>query len=357
LEEYDVVNHLKAESNHLKAERTPTLKASERTPLMKDLNRKTKFVPQNLPNQYLNTTKADQFKTFKNIDQAIVERSLVYLKADPVQQHLDRIDQELQQVDEDDALSRLNVYSRTWENIILEFKTYGPLLAKIKKIYDDTIASYKDDQGQLGFLRNKVSNLLAKNENRMLLKVERKKVSRLHEEIQLLLQEKEKLKQDTFRKLSIYAAYIPESFKDDLDDGQNEVVKDSITKIRELISKGMDPLTCLETQVQELKDQVAQKSDMLEELQESISKDYVSKVSKELVDESLVQVKEKLSKVLEVNKDQELNLKKLNLELENLKYVQRDKEVQYDILLKEYTDLTEATAISFDKFLQNKSDE
>ena len=50
-------------------------------------------------------------------------------------------------------------------------------------MYDDTISSFTSDQDELGFLRNKVQHLLAKNENRLLLKLERKKAYRLQEEI------------------------------------------------------------------------------------------------------------------------------------------------------------------------------
>lgn len=208
----------------------------------------------------------------------------------------------------------------------------------------------------MGFLRNKVSHLLAKNENRILLKVERKKVSRLQQEIKELREQQDKMKQDAFRKLSIYSAYIPEHFlKDKLDD-QNELLKDSIARIRASIENGMDPLTCLESQVQGLQSEVIQKSEIIHELQTSISKKYVSKASKDLVDESLAEVKEKLGKLLDVNKDQESSLKKLNSELDNLKSLLKDKENQYEVLSKEYAELSEATALSFDKLLLNKED-
>lgn len=209
----------------------------------------------------------------------------------------------------------------------------------------------------MGFLRNKVSHLLAKNENRVLLKVERKKVSRLQQEIKELKEEQARMKKDTFRKLSIYSAYIPEHFVKDRLDDQNDLLKDSIAKIRSTIEDGMDPLTCLEAQVEGLQAEVAVKSEIIQELQSSISTNYVTKASKELVDESLLEAKEKLGKVLELNKEQESCIKKFNSELDNLKSVLRDKENQYETLSKEYTELSEATAISFDKLLLNKNDE
>ena len=232
-------------------------------------------------------------------------------------------------------------------------------------MYDDAISSFTSEKDELGFLRNKVQHLLAKNENRLLLKLERKKASRLQGQIESLKgilnwinfkDESKKLKEESFRKLAIYSAYIPEHLlKDKLDD-QNELLQESISKIRATIESGIDPLSCLESQVTGLKQEVLEKNEIIQDLQTAISKDYVSKASKYLVDESLLEVKEKLGKVVQVNREQELTLKNLLLELENLKSVLKDKEIQYESLSKEYTELSEAAAISFDKLLAKNND-
>lgn len=48
-------------------------------------------------------------------------------------------------------------------------------MAEIKNEYDKTIANFQSDQRELNFLRTKVQKLLSQNENRLLLKFERKK--------------------------------------------------------------------------------------------------------------------------------------------------------------------------------------
>ena len=138
LEEYDVVHHSNA------------IKKSKETQETEEINepkinfKKQQFVPEVVPNPYLNVTKADQFKTFKMIDQALVERSFIHVKgavhpkADKLKDHLDFLQRELSEIEISDnkpSWDRLQVYSRCFENIIEEFKTYGPILAKIKVIY------------------------------------------------------------------------------------------------------------------------------------------------------------------------------------------------------------------------------
>lgn len=128
LEEYDVVKNRSA------PKRNSTVKDE---PVVQKTFSKA-FVPAILPNQYLNVTKADQFKTFRMIDQALVEKSLMHAKGavrpkeDKLRLHLERIEKELSELEDPNVSERLQVYSRAWENIIDEFKTFGPLLSKIK---------------------------------------------------------------------------------------------------------------------------------------------------------------------------------------------------------------------------------
>ena len=136
LEEYDVVRN----RNQIKfsgASNTCILDKESSNSQIKRVH-----VPIILPNQYLNVTKADRFKTFKMIDQSVVERDLFHLKgavkpkSDQLQQHLQFIQEELKDSKDLQSLDKLQVYSRCFENIISEFKTFGPLLAKIKVFLD-----------------------------------------------------------------------------------------------------------------------------------------------------------------------------------------------------------------------------
>ena len=88
-----------------------------------------------------------------------------------------------------DHQSRLAAHAQVFDRLISEFKQYGPILAQIKRAYDYTLSQRFTNEEEVRFLRAKVQKLMAQNENRMLLKVERDKALRLESEVKKLLAE------------------------------------------------------------------------------------------------------------------------------------------------------------------------
>jgi hypothetical protein len=84
------------------------------------------------------------------------------------------------------------VYRAAFERLISEFKQYGPLLAEIKKAYDNTVAQSVADSNEIYFLKCKIQTLMSENENRNLLKAERRRVRELEEEARNLQIESQK---------------------------------------------------------------------------------------------------------------------------------------------------------------------
>ena len=87
---------------------------------------------------------------------------------------------------------RLTVYSTAFDRIISEFKQYGPLLARIKKAYDQTVDQCQSEDSEIRFLKAKVQKLLAQNENRSLLRHERMRTLQLEEQVAVLAEENQK---------------------------------------------------------------------------------------------------------------------------------------------------------------------
>ena len=67
--------------------------------------------------------------------------------------------------------------------IIEEFPTFGNLLAQIKSEYDRLLTAFYTDQQELDFLRTKVVKLVSVNENRLLLKYEKRKCKDLEDSV------------------------------------------------------------------------------------------------------------------------------------------------------------------------------
>lgn len=83
-------------------------------------------------------------------------------------------------------MKRLRIYSELFEIIIKDFTTYDGLLAEIKNEYDLVIANSCQKEDELVFLRTKVQKLVAKNENRVMLRFERERCKELEERIKVV---------------------------------------------------------------------------------------------------------------------------------------------------------------------------
>ncbi|KAJ3248238.1 hypothetical protein HK104_007735, partial [Borealophlyctis nickersoniae] len=145
----------------------------------------------------LTSTKTDRYRVAKTVDEGVVERGWRYKTEAAAKGVAERaemlygiLNKELQTLNLAPTgqgppdLRRLQVYSSIFDMIIQEFKSFGPLLADIKAEYDRTIhalttASPTHPTDELRFLRTKVQKLLSQNENRMLVKYERKRSKEL----------------------------------------------------------------------------------------------------------------------------------------------------------------------------------
>ena len=131
-----------------------------------------------IPNTNLTLTKSDHYKSIRAIhDDYIVQKdqftsSRLLPKEQKLQDYYTQLEEELNALEcptNGPDFNRLAIYSHTFDTLIQEFKTYGPLLADIKKVYDGIISHFQLNQQELDTLRSKVQKLYANNENRLLL--------------------------------------------------------------------------------------------------------------------------------------------------------------------------------------------
>ncbi|KAI8918127.1 hypothetical protein BC831DRAFT_483002 [Entophlyctis helioformis] len=317
-----------------------------------------------LPSYQLNLTKGEQFKTLQTIDRSVVQRNQSYLKnadagkLDRLQLYYDFLKQELESngcPPEGPDVGRLQIYSECFEKLIAEFRTYAPLLAEIKNEYDRTVLSFQSDQNELNFLRTKVQKLLSQNENRLLLKFERKRAKELEGQVDALRVENEKLKAELRRKLAIYASYLPASIlhekkKDD------QLLVEVENQIR-TYAAGEDPITMAERHVELLKEEIDAKVEEIEDLKRLQEREYVPRITKEKVEEALHDVEDRLKRFTEKNNSLESQLIEKHSEIRQLESTLREKEQQYQFLITEYNELSEAVASSFDKRIPTENDD
>ncbi|KAL2912192.1 Clathrin heavy chain linker domain-containing protein 1 [Polyrhizophydium stewartii] len=298
-----------------------------------------------LPSYQLSLTKVDQFRTLQLIDKTVVQRNQSYLKNSDggklarLQQYQDFLRSELEAnncPDQGPDMSRLRVYSQCFEMLIAEFRTYAPIFAEIKarKQYDKTVLSFQSDQSELNFLRTKVQKLLSQNENRLLLKFERKKAKELEMQVEGLKAENERLKSDLRRKLAIYASYLPASLlhekkKDD------PLLAEVEYQIRNF-GLGDDPISVAERQIEALKAEVNAKLDEIDDIKQTQEREFVPRITKEKIEESLHDIEEKLKRYIEKNNGLETQLMERQAGIRQLEATLREKEQQYQFLITEY---------------------
>ncbi|KAJ3335434.1 hypothetical protein HDU83_000315 [Entophlyctis luteolus] len=181
-----------------------------------------------MPAYKLNVTKQGQYQTFKHADKTLVQsewiRKQETSKIDSVRAALRQELEDLGCATDGPDLRKLRVYQHTFDKIIAEFKQYGPVLAEIK------------------------------NENRLLLRFERKKSVRMEAIIAQLKKENEFLASELKRKLALYASYLPptvlsEKRRDD----------ELLAEVEHMIPKhaaGDDPITLYEKKINALEEEV-----------------------------------------------------------------------------------------------------
>ncbi|KAI8820979.1 uncharacterized protein EV422DRAFT_48047 [Fimicolochytrium jonesii] len=307
-----------------------------------------------VPNASLNLTKREEWKARREID-ATLERvhwtstTKRFAKVDRLQELYAYLEKELQVLDAPAVgpdFRRLQVYGAVWEKIIIEFRVYGPILAEIKNEYDKTIASFHNDQRELTFLRTKVQKLLAQNENRLLVKFERRKTKTLAAKYVALEVENARLKDELRRKLAQYAAYLPPSIleqKKREDTTLAEVGPDIKT-----FKAGEDPITMYEKQVEGLNSQIAQRDDQLVALKKDMEENTVPKAENDKVETALKKTQSSLQALQVQSAELKLELAQQNHKLADMAAALKEKQHQYDVLNKEYSELSEAVARKFD---------
>ncbi|KAJ3407012.1 hypothetical protein HDV05_005635 [Chytridiales sp. JEL 0842] len=230
-------------------------------------------------------------------------------------------------------MRRLQVYRETFEKVIEEFKLYGPILSKIKDFYDETIESFDLDDKELEELRSTVRSLLEKNENRLLLKYERKRSIKLERQLDFMISENERLKAELKEKLTLYAKHLPP-------DVQERVKKDRDES--NLYAVDEDPITMYENRIGQLKDEIAQKSEQMTALQQELETDYVPKELKEKTEQVLKEAESEYETLQNRHQFLRQDLAAKQSLAAKLEHSIREKEEQYQFLIGEYTQLTES---------------
>ncbi|KAI9341883.1 hypothetical protein BDR26DRAFT_1006844 [Obelidium mucronatum] len=302
-----------------------------------------------LPAYQLNLTKHGQYKAMKTTDHELVQsewtRKQETTKMDNLKELTKFLETELAALgcsDPGPDMKRLQVYRYVFDRIIEDFRHYGPILAEIKNEYDTFISSYSLDQNELVFLRNKVRKLLAQNENRLLLKFERKKSIQMESLIAHLKDENEFLNSELRRKLTLYASYLPPAI---LSERKREDVM--LTEVEPNIKKfqpGEDPITLYEKQIKNLTDEGNAKSTEIAHLKKAQNEDFVAKQIHTILESEHDQVTEKYSQLKETHAHLEEELKTKVSTVAKLEAALREKEEQYHFLIAEYTGLTESMA-------------
>ncbi|KAI9208043.1 uncharacterized protein BJ171DRAFT_636555 [Polychytrium aggregatum] len=344
LEQYDPVKLMEAKekAQHEAPANVEPHKPRDVTNVAMELKKTRRFIP----SYHTSFTKSDQYQTLKTIDEKVVEGSWKYrqgsfAKADRLAELQDYVQTEIRALGCDGSgpdLRRLQIYSVCFDQVIAEFRTYGPLLAEIKREYDRVIATYKYDEKERDFLRSKVQKLLSQNENRLLLKYERRKCIKLEEETDRLDAENQFLKSELKRKLSLYAGYLPASVfqekrKDEI------LLKDSSIRRHAI---GEDPITVYEGRIANLEaDNEARYVD-IKALERALEMDYVPRQLHEKLDDGYREAESELRRIRERATQLEKDLAQKQEELTKTEAALREKEEQYLFLISEYNELSEA---------------
>lgn len=301
-----------------------------------------------VPAYQFSVTKAGQYDMLKSVDQCLVEsewthKTMNHSQAERVQAIYNLLQQELRNNDcppEGPDLKRLKVYQMIFDKVIAEFKSFGPVLAEIKKEYDSIVNNNFLDQNELGFLRAKVRKLLAQNENRLLLKYERKRSLELETKLHDLHDENEKLKEELKRKLALYASYLPASamYERRKDDPLLVEIMPSIKSY----PVGEDPITTYENQIKFLSSETATQAEEIIKLKMAQEQEFVPKSAKEKIELELIDTESKFEKMKIYSEELERDLKEKINTVSKLESALREREEQYHFLIAEYTGLTES---------------
>lgn len=148
----------------------------------------TSQMHQFLPPYQMGLSRVEQFQKFTSIGKQFVGDTNLNIKpfapkAQDAERHRQHINSELEKlVSDSDAhgedcndLQVLDVYRRAFDNIMLDFKTYAPLLADIKHEYDKHIDRNTQKVNHIAFLKSKIQTLTAQNSNRLMLVFEQAK--------------------------------------------------------------------------------------------------------------------------------------------------------------------------------------
>ncbi|KAJ3322166.1 Clathrin heavy chain linker domain-containing protein 1 [Blyttiomyces sp. JEL0837] len=356
LEKYDTVKirqkqlQESSSSSASISQQQPTSSTAKKEQLAETFAKTNEIRKRFVPNYKFSLTENERYHTLKNVDDGLVESDWIRKKSQQLKvERLDSLyallNKELKAAgcpDQGPDMRRLQIYKTIFDMIISEFKVYGPILAEIKKEYDTIIEQQDTNNEELIFLRGKVRKLLAQNENRLLLKYERKKCLELEKRMQKLSDENDSLKAELRRKLAIYAGYLPASVLHDRkrEDPLLVEVESSITKF----VPGEDPLTMYERQISELSNENASNKDEIEKLKKAQEEEFVPRTIKEKIEHDLVFMVTKYNLLKSQSDQLQEELKTKQSIVEKLEHQLRDKEEQYHFLIAEYTTLTESVA-------------
>ncbi|KAJ3130753.1 Clathrin heavy chain linker domain-containing protein 1 [Physocladia obscura] len=324
-----------------------------------------------MPAPALNLTRHGQYKSLKYTDYDLVQSKWARKHESSMSESLKELTaflrKELEVLgcsEQGPDMRRLQVYRYVFDRIITDFKHYGPILAEIKAEYDSFIASHNLDQNELIFLRGKVRKLLAqvnhnpsstmiaiftanlaffKNENRLLLKFERKKSIQMETLIVHLKHENDFLNTELKRKLALYASYLPPALL-----SEKKCTDSMIAQVESMIDNkfgpGDDPISRYEKQICGLTDDVQIKAAEISKLKTAQEQDFVPKSTHVKLGSDHIEITEKFSKLKKMHEQLEEELKAKNLSVGKLESALKEKEEQYHFLIAEYTGLAESMA-------------
>ncbi|KAJ3191949.1 Translin-associated factor X-interacting protein 1 [Irineochytrium annulatum] len=321
-----------------------------------------------LPACQLNFTKVEQYSAMKAVEHGIIETEWNYKRAkfaknDKIMELRDFVKKELKALGcppKGPDLRRLQVYSACFDKIIAEFKTFGPILAEVKAEYDGIINSFNFDQAELDFLRTKVRKLLAQNENRLLLKFERKKSNQLEKTVERLKNENENLRAELKRKLAIYATYLPASVLHEK--RREEPLLSDVENTIKTYGISDDPISLYERRIEmltndvcvwklttfalivPLEQQTNEKASEIESLKKSQVEDFIPKATGDKLSDHLKETEMNYDQLRKKSDEMQQELTSKQLLVTKLEAALREKEEQYQFLIGEYTGLTEAYA-------------
>ncbi|KAI8807169.1 hypothetical protein BJ742DRAFT_813688 [Cladochytrium replicatum] len=260
-----------------------------------------------------------------------------------------RVHEDLESVPQTELLARLEIYSRAFDALIdNHFRMTAPLLGEIKRAYDEVVRTCCRDQSErVAYLAAKCQRLMAQNENRVLLKFERRRARELEVAVDLLRVENDKLKLELKRKLALYAGYLPPSL---LHEKRKEdpMLVEIDNQIR-LYNVGEDPITQYERRIEMLEEELIGEKRELENVRRRLEEEYCPKSMLDDQGRTLVVSENNVGALSSHNHELELEIAMKQTELANVEGELKKKDEQYQFLLSEYNKLSEAVALSFDK--------